>query len=266
MLRRYIGQAPQVSFTSDFHELLEGDLRPGVTLKLRYDPDRLSPPPGYAFADPSWPVFAHAQFLENGVIAARALTANPTTVPDRDAMGQGSMLTGTVEVPTDAQFVELWFCGDMPDGIHWDSDYGKNFWFRFPYADLEVTAAVVQRATSAQFRVEVTSISDVQRVTVRYYDMAGGANPVRREESLARGSLTPAGRRLWGYEKPVAASALIRFKLYYWILDRRFKDDNSGYYYVADRPDLGERVPPPPAALLEAARDWEQRLSSFKKP
>lgn len=262
MRRRYLGQAPQISFTSDFHELLVGDLQPGTGLKLRYDPDRLSPPPSYKFAEPRFPVFAKARFLENGAVTVLTLTGLLTSTPDRDPTGQGSMLTGTLDVPRDAQFVELWFEGHMPDGTHWDSDYGQNFWFRFPYADLQVTATVLRRDALARFRVEVTSVNEVERVAVRFVDLTRGATEAPREEPLQLTALTEERRRLWTYETSVDSSALIRFKLYYWIVGRRFKDDNSGQYYLADHPDLVERAPQLPQALVEAARYWQQRLKT----
>jgi hypothetical protein len=87
----------------------------------------------------------------------------------------------------------------------------------------------------------------------RLYDMRAGVAS-RREGSLQGVADLEDNRRTWRYEESVAAGALIRFKLYYWLLGRRFKDDNSGRYYVADRPELQEHVPPPPEALVAAMR------------
>ena len=39
----YVGKPAQITFTADFHELLEGDLRPGEPVTLRYDPRRIVP-------------------------------------------------------------------------------------------------------------------------------------------------------------------------------------------------------------------------------
>lgn len=262
MQRRFKDGVPQISFTSDFHELLEGDLRPGISLTLRYDPDRLSPPPEYAFGDPQWPVFAQLRFLDQGPVTTLRLKGPVTPLPDRDPTGQGSMLKATTAVPADAQFVEVWFYGEMPNGRRWDSEYGANFWFGFPYQDLRTVSAIVtpRAHQDARFQLNVSSIPAVQAVSVRFYDMSSRIR-VKREEHLRLGGPLSHSQE-WTFETAVAPAAFIRFKLYYWIAGRRFKDDNSGQYYVADRPDVQEHIPPPPPALVSAARDWKQKLGS----
>src|SRR5687767_7893957 len=107
MERRFAYSPAQISFTSDFHELLQGDLRPGKSLTLRYDPDRLSPAAEYTFGDPRWPIVAHLRYTDRGAVTDLFLEGLVTPVPDRDPMGQGSMLTASTVVPTDAAFVEL---------------------------------------------------------------------------------------------------------------------------------------------------------------
>jgi hypothetical protein len=47
----------------------------------------------------------------------------------------------------------------------------------------------------------------------------------------------------------------VQFKLYYWIGEVRYKDDDSGLYYLAHQGEP-ERVPPPPAALAQAVKAW----------
>jgi len=263
MQRRFEHRPAQISFTSDFHELLEGDLRPGASLTLRYDPDRLSPPPEYTFADPRCPVLAHVQYVEHGALRDLPLTGPVTPLPDRDPMGQGSMLIATTVVPADATFVELWFSGQMPDGERWDSDYGTNYWFRFPYLDIEIASAevIAEGDTDARFRLRVRTTADVEAVRVRFSDVSTPVR-VRRDEPLRADEATGPLRREWSFEGAVAPTALIRFKLYYWLGGRRYKDDNSGQYYIASRPDLREEVPPPPAALIAAAHAWSEKLKS----
>ncbi len=38
------GKPAEITFTCDFHELVGGDLRPGASVLLRYDPLRIVPP------------------------------------------------------------------------------------------------------------------------------------------------------------------------------------------------------------------------------
>jgi hypothetical protein len=257
MLRRFQGRPAQLSFTSDFHELLEGDLQPGSSLTLRYDPDRLSPPPSYTFGDPRWPVVAFLRFFEHGPMTSLSLVGSVTHLPDRDPTGQGSMLTGVAALPAHAQFVEVWFQGGTND-IHWDSDYGSNFWFRFPYQDLSTIVATVSIADdqNARFQLSVSSIAAVHAMHVRFYDAANSV-PVKQEEALRSGLLVSStAEHAWRFECAVTPTAHIRFKLYYWIGDKRFKDDNSGQYYIAERPEAQEKIPPPPPGLISAAREW----------
>jgi hypothetical protein len=167
------------------------------------------------------------------------------------------MLTAATVVPADAAFVELWVCGKMPDEERWDSDYGVNYWFRFPYIDIEIASAevTVQDEANARFRLNVTTAADVEAVRVRFSDVSTRVR-VRRDEPLRAGDRTERLRRRWSFEDAVAPTALIRFKLYYWLGGHRYKDDNSGQYYLANRPELREEVPPPPAAHVAAERAW----------
>lgn len=263
MQRRFENQAPQLSFTSDFHELLEGDLRPGAPLTIRYDPDRLAPLQGYIFGDDRWQIMAHLRFVDQGPVTDLQLRGPLTALPDRDPMGQGAMLTASTVIPREARFLEVWVSGEMPDGTHWDSDYGYNYWFRFPYLDLYIVSAEVvpHDRGDARFTLSVTSVPEVDAVRVRYSDITTRVR-VKREENLREGLRTAEGRRRWEFDDGVALTALIRFKLYYWTGGRRYKDDNSGQYYTADRPDLREEVPPPPKALVGAAHDWQTKLKS----
>ncbi|HWR49855.1 MAG TPA: DUF6209 family protein [Bryobacteraceae bacterium] len=262
MQRRFENRPAQISFTSDFHELLQGDLRPSAGLTLRYDPDRLVPPGDYVFGDSSWPITAHLRYSDQGPLTEMPLRGPVTPVPDRDPMGQGSMLTASTAVPAEARFVELWVSGQMSDGLHWDSDYGRNYWFRFPYADIHIESAIVlpRERGQAQFILDVRGVPEIERVSVRFFNAAASV-PVRREEQLREAQRTAEGRRRWTLEDQVAPTSLVKFKMYYWIEGRRYKDDNSGAYYTADRPDLREEVPALPDALVAAARAWSEKLN-----
>jgi hypothetical protein len=263
MKRRLLNRPAQISFTSDFHELVEGDLRPGGVVTLSYDPNRMPLPPDYTFGDPRWAFTAMARFRDHGPVADVSLKGAFTRHPDRDPTGQGSMLRGTLNVPPDALFVELWSALSAPDGTHWDSDYGRNFWFRFPFQDIPVIAATVtpDNKGTAELRLDIEAEPNVDGAVVRYYDMSQRTQVIKREEALSL--VGPIGaHRKWTYAETVAANAAIRFKLYYWVGGRRYKDDNSSKYYVADIPATRETIPAPPAALVAAAREWQRKLRS----
>ncbi len=265
MQRPFENQPAQITFTSDYHELVEGDLRPGRPVTLRYDPDRLKPPAEYTFGDDSHPIHAQAKYRMGDEITSVPLRGPRILHPDRDPTGQGSMLTGRLEVPDDADHLELWVHGEMPDGARWDSDDGRNFWFRFPYLDLPSVSARVEKASdaSAVFTLEVTARPYVGGVRVRSRDMAS-RDPVTQEQDLAESGAAREDR-LWRLQAPAAAGAVIRFKLYYRVAERWYKDDNSSRYYLAERDDARVAVPPPPAALADAVDKWSARVSDRTK-
>src|SRR5512147_3256369 len=111
--KAYVGKPAQITFTADFHELLEGDLRPGEPVTLRYDPRRIVPAGDpYIFGSPQHPINAFAQFRDEGPVSQEVLTSPAGIVaePKYDISGsRGSMLAATITVPDDAQRVIIWF-------------------------------------------------------------------------------------------------------------------------------------------------------------
>ncbi len=262
MERRFLNRAPQITFTSDFHELLQGDLRPGATLTLRYDPIRLSLPAKYTFGDPAWRISAHVRSRPDEPVVDVSLTGRITPTPDLDPMGQGSTLDGQATIPEGAQFVELWFSAEREGQTWWDSDHGVNFWFRFPYSDLDIERAAVSLDRghgNGTFLLTVTSVLEVSGVFIRYSDLTTVARVKVDRELASQGVVT--GRKVWRFEEAIPGSGLVRFKLYYWIEGRRYKDDNSGGYYVADRAGIAEMVPAPPHDLIAAEAAWSRKLT-----
>src|SRR5690242_10772901 len=108
MLRHYVGRKPQLTFTSDFHELVQGDLRPGPCV-LRYDPLRL-----ITVADncnERHEIRACVRFHPSGGTWEGSLTVPPNAhLKDlADPAAQGFMLETTFPLPTDCEAVEAWF-------------------------------------------------------------------------------------------------------------------------------------------------------------
>jgi hypothetical protein len=252
----------QITFTSDFHELVNGNLKPGQPLRLSYDPQRIIPAgEPYTFGDPQRPVTAHVRFGSVSQIVLVVLSSpGMVAVPDRDATGQGSMLKAHLEVPANAEMISIWFSFTLLDGTAvYDSDFGTNFNFRFPEHDLEDldTNVVFDREKKISlFYVHVSTTAAVDRVSVRL----GRAGKQAGKDELPLQELAPSSdshRKTWAINDVIVPTGVvIAFKVFYWIRGIRFKDDNTGHYYLSP-PRPPEHIPPPPLELGRAALAWK---------
>ena len=260
--RHFLGLPAGITFTSDFHELVRGDLRPATTATLRYDPARIVPKSeNYIFGDPAHHIVAHVQFPPSDDITSVPLSSfsGILTAPDEDPTGAGSMLTGEIAIPPDATAMVVWFTYVGPSGRgNSDSDYGRNFRFGFPSQQIRLLEASVHTSDDVgTFSVRVSAEPQVHRVSLRMRVVNDN------DDSSADIELRSTGERDNGWpvwqlpeSEEVKAQGVVQFKLYYWIGDFRYKDDDSGLYYLAHGGEP-ERVPPPPAALGEAAKAWK---------
>jgi hypothetical protein len=261
--RSFAGKPPRITFTLDFHELVRGDLAPGRTVVLRYDPKRIVPSSEpYLFGDPDRPIIAHVQFRPDQPPLDRTLLYSCGSLknPDVDVTGGGDMLTAEFAIPPDAQNLTAWFSYISPvSGVHYDSDDGRNFHFGFPSCQIKVLSATVATdpATSdSRFALRVAAIKEVYRVLVRLR-LIKHPDFGKAELDLSKTSdSTDEGWPIWELTGVnVRHGAVVQFKLYYWIGDISYKDDNSGLYYMAPQPEP-EHVPAPPPALAQAAETW----------
>ncbi|HTU17157.1 MAG TPA: DUF6209 family protein [Gemmataceae bacterium] len=263
MAQRHLeGKPAQITFTSDFHELLVGDLRPESQLTVRYDPDRIVPAgPPYVMGDPRYPVFGHFSFADGEPETIVTLTSPAGIIMKRqsDPTGRGPLLQAEVKVPANADFVRVWFHFDpenAPRAI--DNDQGKFYWFRFPFLDLHLLKAeVVKTKTGGEFSVQLEALPVVENVEVRYV-IINREPPLKEQAKLQRGT-TPRtdGRFLWASSNVrVDADAILRFKIYYTVASRAYKDDNSSRYYLTPWPKP-RIVPEPPDELGKAAAAWK---------
>ena len=268
--RTYVGQPARITFTSDFHELLTGDLRPGRPLHVSYDPRRLAESgESIAAGDPYRPIALHARFRAGGPEISVPLEspAGHIHTPLDETTTRAATLCAGIAVPEDAAFVSLWFTGTAADGGgRVDDDHGRTFLMRFPSLDIgTVTATVTGGRKGGTFAVTVPARSDVGRVTVRYRVVNAPGHP-KGEFDLTRATgVDPdgEGRLPWSGGAPVpSGSSVVRFKIHYWVGEARFKEDNASAYFLAPPPPA-EDIPPPPSALLEAARRFAAAAPSF---
>jgi hypothetical protein len=269
VMRMGRGQAPQITFTLDFHQLVTGELAPGTRCGVRYDPLRIVPPgDGYRFGDPSRPVIGHFAFRDGAAPEAEVALHSPSGVhdaPDIDITGQGSALVGELEIPPDAEAVIAWF--SFVDGAgqtRWDSAGGANYHFRFTLRELQIHAADVEddaEGGTGRFHLEVSAPAEATRVSARYRVMNAQPPDERREVELTRAGDAEDGGVLWtlpGLQVP--HGAVLAYDLVYVVGGRSFKDDNHGRYHLAPRPSrlfpesFGDPQGPPRELVAALAR------------
>jgi hypothetical protein len=239
-LRQNTGARPQITFTSDFHELVQGDLVPGPCV-LRYDPLRLVTL-GDA-AHETHHIRAYVRFHPVGSEWQGSLEL-PSGLPLADLAdptGQGFMLSTTFEIPKGCDELEVWFSCTHDDGeTHWDSDFGKNHWLRFGLADLALKTAKVKPAKKKNIaqdalEFEFATKPKVEAVNVRWRVTSNPAIP-RQITALVPTASTPDGKT-WSSPAggiPIPKGATVAFDVVYRVGDRAFTDDNQGRWYIAD--------------------------------
>lgn len=237
-LRTNKGASPQITFTSDFHELVQGDLIPGACT-LRYDPLRLVEL-GEATGN-SHEIRAHVRCHPVGVEwqGVLQLPAGLPLAELADPTGDGFMLTTTFEIPEGCDELEVWFSCTHPDGeTHYDSDFGKNHWLRFGLSDLSLKSAKVSPGKSGvedAFTLDITSKPAVESVEVRWRITSNPAFP--RQVAPLVASAGASSGKTWaapGGAISVAKGATIAFDIVYRVGGRFYTDDNQGRWYIAD--------------------------------
>lgn len=237
ILRHSLGRRPQLTFTADFHQLVQGDLVPGPCV-LRYDPLRLIASDN---CNPQHRIQAHLKFHPSGEMWQQTLllSANMRLKDLADPAGQGVMLETTFNLPPGCEEIEAWFSCTHPDGhTDWDSDHGRNFWLRFALHDLHIESAAVRPATpnapQDDFKLLITSIPAVESLDVRWRIPSVHDQP-RQQHALVEIGRDTAGKQ-WRLipEIHVAHEAVVVFDLVYCLNGRKYTDDNQGRWYVAD--------------------------------
>jgi hypothetical protein len=216
-------------FSANWTETQLGTIRRGAPLRIKYDQRRLPAIRDTFFDLPAWSIVAHCKFTGQGEESSVHLRAES----DEETMG------ADINVPAQAEFVELWFT-NVDDYIidqgylktyrcHWDSHYGANYLFRIPGADIRQVKA---KASEPNF--VVSTVADVENVAVAvseldhdgpayslfvHLDSTGGSN----------GFINWTGHSIIGYKSRFGLTVLYGCK------GRRYRDDNDGLLYVFDR-------------------------------
>jgi hypothetical protein len=230
---------PHILFTYDFHQLVYGELLADRDCTLSYDPFRIVPADdSYQFGDPSRPIIAHVQCQPSPSVHDIVLQSRMGKLYDIDIdyTGQGSMLHGQFHLLAYCEEVVAWFSyQDRTGRTRWDSDYGANYRFRFVSEDLKFLNSEVESGDAVdQLKVQLAAAPEIERVIVRYRIVNDLIKPT--QEYLVE--LSPTNQRdsdggcLWSLAIPLPHGAVVAYDILYFVRGRRFKDDNSGRYFV----------------------------------
>lgn len=251
-----LGKLAQITFTRDYHELVTGDLKANVNCHITYDPLRIVPQDGtYVHGDPNQPIVAHVRFQENGTTESKDLWSPSGIVsdPDIDVTGQGSMLVQDFFIPDGAEEFIIWFSYLDPNTgeTRYDTDDDSHFHFRWPYHDAWVRKANVvddPASCTSRFDLEVGAIPSITQVTVNW-SLVNSKEPLKEIIPLDDTKQTDDGNKIWILQQPVPKGAIVRFKLYYEMNGRKYKNDNASKYFLAPQPELIKVSPPPKAPI-----------------
>jgi len=235
------GQWPKIVFTSDFHELVRGDLMAGACV-LRYDPYRVVPEHEVPeLPRTQRPITAYVRCHPGGELWHGDMRFPPAAwlVVDRDPSGRGTMLELDCPLPQGCDEIECWFSYTDGHGkVHWDSAMGSNYWLRFSSHDLHIRKAELSPDPGGAldvFHLEVDSVPAVDAITARWR-YANAINDLRQECPLE--ATIVAERKHWalpGNGVPVAWDTPLAFDLVYKVGGHKHTDDNEGTWYVVSR-------------------------------
>jgi hypothetical protein len=236
LTRRYKGLPPRLTFTADFHELVNGDCRAGPCL-LRYDPFRIVPPND--FASPG-AMECFVRFLPSGNLWQKALSIPRGVLRPEywDPASQGFMLEMDLDLPKDCDELEIWFSYvESSGGVRWDSASGKNYHIRFPLRDLDELMGLVSVSLDSAFdrlQVHISSVPEVDSIELRW-QVTSPVDLPRRETALVA-SPGDKGYTKWSTPDggvPVPTKSTVVFDLVYRVHGYRHTDDNAGTWYLA---------------------------------
>jgi hypothetical protein len=152
---------------------------------------------------------------------------------------EGNIMCCRIDIPSGVDHLTLWFLGTYATGAQqWDSDFGKNYIFRFMVEDFDVDKAeVVPDAAKplAWFRVEATAAPDVTDIGVDYQVVNQAAAFQSPHEFLALSPSGPPdaeGNRKWSGAAPVPRNAVIQLSFRYQAWGNEHFDTNSGHGYT----------------------------------
>jgi hypothetical protein len=234
-------RAADILFRLDFQNEVTGNLLPGTSVTVLYDAERLPYERSMEGMSPAWSISAYVKFAPQGPARAYPLWTRTgmvlTGTKQLNDPGEGTMLQCEIDIPADAQYVEMWFVNTGKSGqMYYDSAYGHNYVFRFTTQDIQVVSATVMSSYPtpySRFDLTVSAAADVTAVAALYW--TNNINPAQKGQvHLAISGAGPApGWQTWQGDQIVPYQAVIMFDAQYIAEGRTFVDDNSGRHFLA---------------------------------
>ena len=235
------GKPAHITFTMGFRQVAKGDLQPGKKFTIYYDAERLPNERSTYQGEPAWSITAYVKFSETGQPHPYVLESRTGHVRRKltNRSGSGTIMEAHVPVPLNASEVILWFVNTGRSGaVYYDSDYGRNYWFRFVQNDIRVLSDQVvsdPQTPYSGFGVQVSAASALTGVSVHYRVLNMPKNPMEATVPLQLTGPSRAGNlNLWSIaEVVVPYRSVISFDILYTTEGRTFVDNNHGRGYLA---------------------------------
>jgi hypothetical protein len=220
--------------------LVHGNLEPGTPVIIVYDAERLPNERSTDNGQKAWTIQAFYKFTERGEVRATDLwseTGKVLTKLDNEP-GEGTMMISKIELPADADHLTLWFLNTGETRAQfWDSNFGRNYIFRFVANDFHITSVHVVPDTTkpiSRFEMQIVAQPEIYDLIAIYRIMNDPAQP-NIEHHLA---LTPSpflnseGLRPWSGRTAVPENAVVQFTITYNAYGNPHRDTNSGKGYL----------------------------------
>ncbi|MGD0044503.1 MAG: DUF6209 family protein [Isosphaeraceae bacterium] len=235
------GKPALITFAMSFRHVAVGDLQPGKDFSIYYDAERLPNERSTHQGKPAWSITAYVKFSETDQPHPYVLESRTGRVRRKitDRSGCGTIMEAHVPVPLNASEVILWFVNTGRSGaVYYDSDYGRNYWFRFVQNDIRVLSDELvsnPEMPYSGFGVQVSAAPALTGVSVHYRVLNMPKNPMEATVPLQMTGPSAGGNlNLWSIAKVVVPyRSVISFDILYSTEGRTFIDDNHGRGYLA---------------------------------
>jgi hypothetical protein len=236
--RLFANDPPHILFTRDFRTVVHGDLRPGRTATLIYDAERLPSERSYHNGQKAWTIKAFYKFVEQGEVHAIDLWSETGTILHKvtNDPGEGTMMIGRVDISEGVDHLTLWFLNTGISGASfWDSNFGRNYIFRFVVTDLHVSSVEVTQDAAAPFswfNIRMVAAEEVSNLVIQYRIMNNPSSLEEQSLHLSAGEVDSTGERHWSGKVRVPAGAVVKFCMLYDAYGNPHTDTNSGKGYL----------------------------------